>query len=86
MGRAKRNALLTWREAYRKAEGHKAFVAAMAALRAEHDQREKVESALKAAQRCLGFFRSVIKSGEPWTNTCEKEFATAMQATDREGK
>jgi len=33
------------------------------------------ESAAKS--RCLGFFASVIKSGEPWTDTCQKEYEAA---------
>jgi hypothetical protein len=24
-------------------------------------------------ERCVSFFRSVIQSGEPWTDTCQKE-------------
>jgi hypothetical protein len=30
-------------------------------------------------ERCLGFFASVIKSGEPWTETCEWEFREALE-------
>lgn len=26
---------------------------------------------------CLGFFASVIKCGEPWTDTCEAEYRKA---------
>lgn len=29
-------------------------------------------------ERCLGFFASVIKSGEPWTATCEAEYRAAL--------
>lgn len=29
-------------------------------------------------QRCLGFFASVIKSGEAWTSTCQTEYDTAI--------
>ncbi len=25
-------------------------------------------------ERCIGFFASVIKSGEPWTATCQREY------------
>lgn len=34
--------------------------------------------------RCLGFFVSVIKSGEKWTSVCEHEYSKALknQATD----
>ena len=30
--------------------------------------------------RCLAFFASVIKSGEPWTETCEREYAAASSS------
>src|SRR4051794_33592388 len=29
-------------------------------------------------RRCLGFFASVIKSGEPWTETCQREYDEAL--------
>lgn len=32
-----------------------------------------------ALRKCLSFFASVIKSGEPWTATCESEYRKAMQ-------
>lgn len=34
--------------------------------------------------RCLGFFASVIKSGEEWTSVCEREYSEAFKtpATD----
>ena len=35
-------------------------------------------------ERCLGFFASVIKSGEPWTETCEREYRAALQEKDKE--
>jgi len=37
---------------------------------------------------CLGFFASVIKSGEPWSETCQREYdrvlalAAASPATE----
>lgn len=31
------------------------------------------------AQRCLGFFASVIKSGESWTDTCQREYEAAIE-------
>lgn len=31
----------------------------------------------------LGFFISVIKSGEPWTDECEKEKTKAREALQR---
>jgi hypothetical protein len=33
---------------------------------------------LAAARRCLAFFASVIKSGEPWTATCQAEYDAAV--------
>lgn len=32
--------------------------------------------------RCLAFFASVIKSGEPWTATCERDYGIAMNAAE----
>ncbi|MBH3122416.1 helix-turn-helix domain-containing protein [Serratia ureilytica] len=29
---------------------------------------------------CLAFFASVIKSGEPWTETCQRDYDTAIKA------
>ncbi len=29
---------------------------------------------------CLAFFQSVIRSGEPWTETCEREYAAATSS------
>ncbi|EPP4478851.1 hypothetical protein LD849_08165 [Salmonella enterica] len=34
----------------------------------------------KEVSRCLGFFASVIKSGEPWTATCQREYDAARAA------
>ncbi len=31
------------------------------------------------AQRCLGFFASVIKSGESWTKTCQRDYDAALK-------
>lgn len=45
-----------------------------------HSKREiaRLRSQLVAARRTIGFFASVIKGGEPWTETCEKALAEAM--------
>ncbi len=45
--------------------------------------RELVDARAAQAQidklrRCLGFFASVIKSGESWTDTCEQEYRAAL--------
>lgn len=37
--------------------------------------------ALVEAQRTVGFFASVIKSGEPWTDECEKALRAALGAS-----
>lgn len=39
--------------------------------------------AISKLRRCLAFFASVIKSGEPWTEACQQEYEAAMKA---EGK
>ncbi|HHU0703765.1 hypothetical protein [Serratia marcescens] len=31
---------------------------------------------------CLAFFASVIKSGEPWTETCQRDYDAAMKAAE----
>jgi hypothetical protein len=35
---------------------------------------------IQRLQRCLAFFASAIKSGEPWTATCEREYRDALRA------
>lgn len=35
-------------------------------------------AARNEARRTLGFFASVIKSGEPWTDTCAADYDRAM--------
>lgn len=52
-----------------------ALVARIRELEAERD----------AARRCLGFFASVIKSGETWTATCEAEYRAALASAPAEG-
>lgn len=37
---------------------------------------------LAPVSRCLGFFASVIKSGEPWTETCQREYDAAISALE----
>lgn len=32
---------------------------------------------------CLGLFSSVIKSGEPWTETCHRHYEDALSAIER---
>lgn len=33
-------------------------------------------------KKCLGFFVSVIKSGEPWTQTCQREYDKALNGEE----
>lgn len=42
------------------------------------------QTAADALATCLGFFASVIKSGEPWTETCEREYRAALARYDAE--
>lgn len=45
------------------------YVATMSKLAAESSNKS----------RCLGFFASVIKSGEEWTPVCEHEYSEALK-------
>ena len=40
----------------------------------------QLRSKVYRMQTALGFFSSVIKSGEPWTETCEREYRAALAA------
>jgi NTP pyrophosphatase (non-canonical NTP hydrolase) len=60
-----------------------------AAIRGRDEKINKLVKELTAARQdvvrrasCLGFFASVIKSGELWTETCEQEYRAALQRTD----
>lgn len=37
-----------------------------------------LEAQLARARKCVSFFASVIKSGEPWTGVCENTMREAM--------
>lgn len=41
----------------------------------DHDQLKEQNLRLR---ECLGFFASVIKSGEPWTQTCQEAYDKAL--------
>jgi len=43
-----------------------------------HHQRYRLAARVAELERCLAFFASVIKSGEPWTETCEAEYRKAV--------
>jgi uncharacterized protein (DUF4415 family) len=57
---------------------------AVDALKAERDsalaQLAEARRENERLDRCLAFFASVIKSGEPWTETCEREYAAARSS------
>jgi len=48
----------------------------------ERDALQQQVNALAAANsakgRCLAFFACVIKTGEPWTETCQREYDAAQ--------
>lgn len=46
--------------------------------RAQPPRGQQPPSGEATLRRCLGFFASVIKSGEPWTETCEREYREAL--------
>lgn len=41
--------------------------------------RERLKARVAELRRVLAFAQSVIKSGEPWTNDCEKTIGAALQ-------
>ena len=44
----------------------------------DNAETTRADDAEDRLRRCLALFASVIKSGEPWTDTCEREFRAAM--------
>lgn len=40
---------------------------------------------IRRLRKCLSFFASAIKAGEPWTVVCEAEYGNAMQIPRRAG-
>jgi hypothetical protein len=59
-----------------------------ARVRAERAERDLAEARAKIERqaKCLGFFASVIKSGEPWKDACEIEYRAALSETTTDGK
>lgn len=47
------------------------------------ERAEAAEATLADARVCLGFFASVIKSGEPWTDICQQRY-DAITRTNKE--
>jgi hypothetical protein len=56
--------------------------ALMETLAQRTQQLANTKIALAAAREVLPFFRSVIKSGEEWTDTCETRYQAAMGRMD----
>jgi len=54
-------------------------------LKAER-QRDALRKALNMAWNCIGFFVSVIKSGERWTDTCQSSYNMAQQSEEEAKK
>lgn len=46
------------------------------------DQLAAAKARIEEQTKCIMFFRSVIKSGESWTETCEQAFTAALEPTD----
>lgn len=46
------------------------------------EENERDAGALSAVHRTLAFFRSVIQSGESWSETCQREYDMAMGVLD----
>jgi len=46
---------------------------------------EAMESEIERLRKCLAFFRSVIKSGESWSATCDEMFEAARKGEEGEG-
>lgn len=45
-----------------------------------HNPAPSIRAVPEEVMRCLGFFASVIKSGESWTSVCQHEYDTAKEA------
>lgn len=65
------------RSKYEELQSQNADLAVQLANAESKCREMAVESVSK--YRCLGFFASVIKSGEPWTSVCEHEYSEALK-------
>lgn len=52
---------------------------------AAEKRAETAEAQLAEARRALGFFASVIMSGEPWTEVCEQRYRAALAPAEKPG-
>ncbi|HFS0176121.1 TPA: hypothetical protein ACHYTX_002390 [Enterobacter kobei] len=68
----------------RLADSQREFRAADATIENLQMQVETLAAESASKSRCLGFFASVIKSGEEWTSVCQHEYSEALKnpATD----
>ena len=55
------------------------LISARTAAKIENNLRLDAVAELAVARECLAFFRSVIQSGESWTETCEEKFKAARE-------
>ena len=61
-----------------------ALADALSALSRSDERVKELEGGCIFALKTLAFAESVIKSGEPWTKTCEQLFSEARQALSKE--
>ena len=54
------------------------YAALNTALAAKDEELAAVKAREAKLRACLGFFASVIRSGEPWTATCEQRYRAAL--------
>lgn len=47
--------------------------------KSEAEDSDAFEAERDALRECLGFFASVIKSGEGWTETCQRKYDAALK-------
>ena len=55
---------------------------ALAELQKTRQQLAAVVAENANKSRCIGFFASVIKSGEEWTSVCQHEYSEALKAPE----
>ena len=48
--------------------------------------RAETQAENERLRRCLGFFASVSKGGEPWTATCQQEYDAARKGGEEGGE
>lgn len=58
----------------------RALVACREVAHGYAEKADRLDDEIAALKSCLAFFASVIKSGEPWTETCQKQYDEARLA------